>query len=385
MKKSNLLIVCSLFFITYGYAQIELNPHVKEVTVFYVGAEITHELEVNLQPGLNTLILKNVSSKILTRAVQILDKDLILINASLERRFSEGEIKEMEDKREIFQHQLDALNKKVQELKNVIQVSVLDALLTYYEEKGLELKKKLQRIEGKIKEANTANATFQDEHTANLRMLVSNSKMVAKKVRLKYLTGGAGWAPFYEIFAESNKKELDLKYIVKVMNQTGEDWNNVQLYLSSAFPLEAPQRIPEIKPWYITNKRDTDQDEIAQADAKTVELSLLEGVEYIETKVPTSSLKVVVPTLQTVPANGAVYSFSVFTSTLPISFVYHSVPSIDPTPFLIVRATNWDSLQLLDATAKVNLNGINVGNTIIEVSKAIDTLNHTCPKRLKNG
>ena len=381
MKQLTVLILLFWICIANSYAQLELDPNVKEVTVFYVGAEITHKLGIELQPGLNTIILKNVSSKILPRAVQILEKDLILINASLERRFSDDEIKAIEDKREIFTNQLDALNKKVNELSNVNDASILNSLLAYYESKGMALKMQIRKIEAKLLETKLANETFKDEHTANLRMLVSNSAPINKQVRLKYLTGGAGWAPFYEIFAESNKKELDLKYIVKVMNQTGEDWNEVQLYMSAAFPLEAPQRLPEINPWYITNRFGTDQREIAPAQAKIGELSLLGGVEYVETKVPTTSTKVKVPSLQSVPANGAVYSFGVFTSTLPISFVYHAVPSVNASAFLIVQVTDWRSLQLLDATAKVNLNGTLVGNTLMEISEAnSDTLNITLGK-----
>ncbi len=363
MKRLGLIVL--LACTSLSQAQTEIKPNIKEVTVFYVGAEINHDLNINLQPGLNKLVLKQVSGKIVTKTVQMLDKDLILINSSLEKKYSDEQMAAWHNEKANFEKQLVALDLKLKALHNVNTPEALNGVFQFYEERGLDVAKRLQAVKAKIKDAEKAN------DKANLNLLVSNSKPVKRKVRLKYIAGGAGWAPFYELSAKSKQTTLDLKYIVKIMNQTGEEWDKVKLTMSSAFPLEEPQRKPKLEPWLITGRKVSNKDVIATS---TQGVSLLEGVEYVETNIPTTSAVVEVPGAQTVPANGAIYSFSVYTKTLPIQMVYHAIPSLDPSPYLIARIRDWKDLQLLDGPAKVNYNDINVGTTVIEVAEAGDTL-----------
>lgn len=363
MKKL-LLIVLVVGTLT-AFGQTEIKPNIKEVTVFYVGAEINHDLDINLQPGLNKLVLKQVSGKIVTKTVQMLDKDLILINSSLKKKYSDEQMAEWNSEKANLGKQLEALDLKIKSLQEVNTPEALTGIFQFYEERGLDVARRLQAVNAKIKDAEKAN------DKADLQLLVSNSKPVKRKVRLKYIAGGAGWAPFYELSAKSGETTLDLHYIVKVMNQTGEEWEKVKLIMSSAFPLEEPQRKPELEPWLITGRRASTKEAIANS---TQGISLLEGVEYVETFVPTTSAVVNVPGKQTVPGNGAIYSFSVYNKTLPIQMVYYAIPSVEPSPFLIARITNWKDLQLLDGPAKVNYNDINVGTTVVEVADAGDTL-----------
>ncbi|MBX9626574.1 MAG: mucoidy inhibitor MuiA family protein, partial [Gemmataceae bacterium] len=57
-------------------------------------------------------------------------------------------------------------------------------------------------------------------------------------VRLSYLVSRAGWRPVYKLRAGAKDKDpVTLEYLAAVEQQTGEDWGNVNLTLSTAQPL----------------------------------------------------------------------------------------------------------------------------------------------------
>ncbi|MGC1377165.1 MAG: mucoidy inhibitor MuiA family protein [Anaerolineales bacterium] len=67
-------------------------------------------------------------------------------------------------------------------------------------------------------------------------------------LELTYVVMGAGWKPLYDLRLQAGG--LDLTYLAQVTQNTGEDWNDVKLTLSTAQPSLALV-IPELQPWYI--------------------------------------------------------------------------------------------------------------------------------------
>lgn len=73
-------------------------------------------------------------------------------------------------------------------------------------------------------------------------------------LEISYLVTSAGWNPHYDVRVKINEKEstgeVELSYIGMVQQNTGENWENVELALSTARPSLAA-KIPELKPWYL--------------------------------------------------------------------------------------------------------------------------------------
>jgi hypothetical protein len=58
------------------------------------------------------------------------------------------------------------------------------------------------------------------------------------KVRLNYLVDAAAWRPQYKLRAGKDPKDtVSLEYLAAIKQQTGEDWQNVNLMLSTAQPM----------------------------------------------------------------------------------------------------------------------------------------------------
>ena len=67
-------------------------------------------------------------------------------------------------------------------------------------------------------------------------------------LELTYVVNGASWEPLYDLRLVN--QEVDLTYLGQVTQNTGEDWPDVELTLSTARPSLA-LAIPELSPWYL--------------------------------------------------------------------------------------------------------------------------------------
>ncbi len=69
-------------------------------------------------------------------------------------------------------------------------------------------------------------------------IVVDKAKGDAGKVRLNYLVDAAAWRPQYKLRAGKEPKDsVSLEYLAAIKQQTGEDWQNVNLVLSTAQPM----------------------------------------------------------------------------------------------------------------------------------------------------
>ena len=81
-------------------------------------------------------------------------------------------------------------------------------------------------------------------------IVVEKTNAAAGKVRLNYLVNEASWSPQYKLRAGKNAKDaVQLEYLAAVIQQTGEDWQNVKLVLSTAKPMlnAAPPELQTLK------------------------------------------------------------------------------------------------------------------------------------------
>jgi uncharacterized protein (TIGR02231 family) len=70
---------------------------------------------------------------------------------------------------------------------------------------------------------------------------------------LHYNVFNCGWAPNYDLVAENIAGKIDLKYKAKVFNNTGNDWNNVEMVLSTGDP-KLSASAPLLNPWYLQSQ-----------------------------------------------------------------------------------------------------------------------------------
>lgn len=86
------------------------------------------------------------------------------------------------------------------------------------------------------------------------RVRIASTTDGVAKVSLRYLKLSSGWEPAYSIRSDSTSKTMSVEYEALVRQETGEDWNDIELTLSTAMPSE-PSGPGEITPVFVDRKR----------------------------------------------------------------------------------------------------------------------------------
>ncbi len=110
-----------------------------------------------------------------------------------------------------------------------------------------ELAKELDRLRRELKGAQSARP--KQRYVATVEVEVSQAGDL--DVELTYMVTGAGWSPLYDLRLKD--AFLEVTYLAQVTQNTGEDWNNVALTLSTAQP-SLSLTIPEMDAWYIAQR-----------------------------------------------------------------------------------------------------------------------------------
>src|SRR5690554_7010633 len=70
-------------------ADIEVNSKVESVTIYHSGAFVKRNAAIQLKSGVNVLVFKNVSSKIVLSSLKINNKQVTLLNKTIIKRSEE--------------------------------------------------------------------------------------------------------------------------------------------------------------------------------------------------------------------------------------------------------------------------------------------------------
>jgi uncharacterized protein (TIGR02231 family) len=450
IAKTILGFVLSVSIASTALAATEKNvkSKIESVTVFTSGAQIYRTSAITVNPGITTLVFDNLEPAIDERSIQasgngsfvIMDVQHVIkypeLKTGSDQSQSPKNIKQIKllqdslvmlgfDMEEITTKQ-DALNTEKNTLLNnrIIKgetkkdtLNLLKEALTFLREKLnninselLKLKKeqyvmgiKKQRMQSDLAllqnyNVNT-NAVVKDETNYQIVVTVSSDAMATGSVNINYLLQGAGWTPSYDLRAKGTGSNMQLTYKAQVFQNTGVDWNDVKLTLSTANPnqsnvkpvlntwwlsfynpyqyrsgagagsMSAPAPVQKLSYETVDNARDEDKKErevVSQttADYTTVEDNIT-NVEY-EIKLP-----------YTVPNDGKTHFVAIQTKDIDAEFIHFAAPKMDKDAFLVAKITNWDALNLVPGNANIYFDGTFVGESYINPNNLTDTLDLT--------
>ena len=121
-----------------------------------------------------------------------------------------------------------------------------------YSDRISELERQQQDISDRIVALERQQQELQipkNKEHLNLIILIDPSAAGEFELEVSYLVKRASWTPLYDLQVNTSEKQLNLTYMAEVKQNTGEDWHNVPITLSTAKPgLGIP---PLLEPWYI--------------------------------------------------------------------------------------------------------------------------------------
>jgi len=107
--------------------------------------------------------------------------------------------------------------------------------------------RELEAAESRLKDAErggTAKKIAFVEVTVDLEARAATEA----EIELSYHVSGASWRPLYDLVLDGDR--LDVSYLAEVTQQTGEDWPETALVLSTTRQGQS-RTLPELSPWYI--------------------------------------------------------------------------------------------------------------------------------------
>lgn len=212
----------------------------------------------------------------------------------------------------------------------------------------------------------------------------------------------AGWAPNYDLHAEDISQPIELKYRAKVFNNTGVDWNDIKLKLSTADPSKSAAK-PILDPWelnYISLERKKlksnvygfsgapaavmkpseglmEYQEISadkKEEALVAKKAPSQKIEFVQVEIAELSAEFDIKTNYTIPADSKPYIVDVTEYKLPATYKHFAAPKVDGGAFLLARITGWEDLNLVEGPANIYYAGTYVGQSYIETASTNDTL-----------
>jgi uncharacterized protein (TIGR02231 family) len=217
------------------------------------------------------------------------------------------------------------------------------------------------------------------------------SAATAAEIDVSYHVPGASWRPLYDLTLEGER--LAVSYLAEVRQQSGEDWPAVELVLSTT-RRGLHQALPELDPWYIGRARPVP----APPPFRTRKSLAAAGPEAVPPGVPMaaaaqevlpeaphlvaeiaesgepgdlgSGLAYRVQRPLAVPADGEPYKTAVARFTLDAELDHLAVPVLAPEAYARATVTNTSSLLLLPGPARVFHGSQFVGETALETVAA---------------
>lgn len=425
MKKS-LFIFLTLMVQFHAFSITINDSKVSEVTVYRNFAKETRVATASLPEGNNDIVISNVSLFLDDNTLQIATKGNVkILSVSSRTNFLSDKKKTdiaqkltdslktlnnesdwVDEQIVAYQGELEVLdsNKKLANDKLLFKSTDVKDIADYYISKALEIRRKLLDL--------VHQQENNKEIIARLTQQINdlgNSQKSVKEIVLKvnaatatnatfkcsYVVSNAYWMPIYDIRAKNTTEPLQVDCKAKIVQNTGIDWKDIKLKLSTANPASNQSR-PILYPIYVDffqpdyyrykleskvsgiaapqmmqNSMEISQDKANNEDyvdglkADDNGVTLLEGETTQEYTIQTE---------QDIESDNKEHIVGIQEIKMPAVYNYHTVPKLDPTAYLLARVTDWAQYNLLAGEANIFFDDSYVGKSYLNPNVSADTL-----------
>jgi len=448
------LICASVLLISGAYAQTTRRLDLQHATVFLNGALLENTATLELKEGENQITFTNVAYYVNTQNIIINATNGVAVESStyqnaiapdatetpLARKLQDS-IAADERKKIPLNNKLASINDQLKLLETDISDNSDDSKGASVEEIGKMIDLIAKKKEALLNESNKATDQlnkliaqinqYNDRITKEReRNVVPGGELVVKlyartattsQITVKYTINTAGWSPAYDVWVDNVNSPMKLYYKANIHQNTGIDWTNVKLTLSTGNPQEGMQ-LPTISPWHLSlsappppptasngqvvtaYKRplvEAYESRALMASPTTTSLevvSLTPGVyqqergaastsSMIEDRQAASSMNSYVAVDNsgvnttfdielpyTIPNDNQQHFVAVKEYSVPATYRYFSIPKLDRDAFLRAEVASWNELSLLPGPTNIFYEGTYIGQGSIDPRTIQDTM-----------
>ncbi len=413
MKK---ILSLALVFISLSALAQKLIPStITKVKVFKQNAEIERQAQSMVSAGRQEIVITGISTKINPSSLQIQFKNSSseLLSAKYEPNYliptvSNPKIDALKVSSEDIADELAWVKEQKNALLGMEDIlkknQVLGAgkvgftpaqvveLSNNYKKKYLEIKKELNilkkeekslslKLNKTKKQLNEMSAQFNNP-SGTIVLQVSAKRSERLSIRCSYTVNNAGWTPIYDLRSAGITEKVKLSYRANVYQNTGQDWNNVNLIVSTGNPTQNNER-PILHPLYakinprvykksLPINRAFNMMNFAQAEEKS---NFKDGyTAHAQISENQMNVEFAVPNKQSISSDGKQYLMALKTYKLPTNYIYHTVPKLCNGAFLLAKVSDWGQYNLLPGQANIFFEGGFVGTSTINPEITSDTM-----------
>lgn len=441
------LLILALCLVIHSVRAADTEKNIKskpeKIVVYTQGAQIHRTASINLVAGQNTLIFSGLENCINTAAIQASGNGNFIITdiqhevhyPELDKAKLEGDVrykkllKNINDSLQEIAYLLEDINSKSEVLtteKSVLlnynlykglskkdSIALLKEGLVYLREKlfninaeQLKLKKERERLitrrnalnerlENVNRELSNENEDGETEKT-DYRILVHviADQATAAVINVNYYITNAGWLPSYDLRAASNDQNVKLTYKAQIHQQSGNDWSNVRLILSTANPNRS-YNIPTLNPWYLgynpnATKRKTYSYDKAGApsnsiaseksqsyntdDQKDLEVAAQNAYNYTSVNENVIETEYEIRLNYNIPSDGKEHFAAILVKDLKTFYRYKAIPKLNNNVYLTAVLPDWEDAIVIGGEASVYYDGSYVGSTSLVPGGTEDTI-----------
>ncbi|MFU8858840.1 MAG: mucoidy inhibitor MuiA family protein [Cyclonatronaceae bacterium] len=263
-------------------AEVTTGSTVNRVTVYPSGVRIERSATVTLPRGTTEVLITPLQGTIDQESITVsVDGNVTVMSvipavnflqspaASAETDRLNRQKKDLELKIAFQENLVYVLNEEEQALKENRRIEgnpqlsgilYLRDVMDFYRQRLTEISTKRLEIRREISDLNeelrrvenqlAVQRRARGEAVTEVKLLLNSPVEMTGTIRVSYFSGDAEWQPVYDVRVEDVTSPLKLQYKAGITQRTGENWDNVEIFLSSSAPLKG-QQSPVLNPWRI--------------------------------------------------------------------------------------------------------------------------------------
>lgn len=392
--------------------RIPAQATISAVTVYQDRAQVTRTVSASLKPGIQIIVVEGLPVLLQDDSIRVDAKGtarVIITGIEVKHNFlsqtADKRINEIDTELKQLERKLDSLDAKKAGL--TAQKGFVDSIKVAWgerisqqlaigkpttgelneamgfvgsntvkvEDQQREIEHEKQTIKAQMdalrRKKQEATSSYRKESKA-VEVSVEATKEGKLTLDLSGVVNQATWKPGYDVRLSSDGSSAELTYRAQVRQQTGEDWNNVPLTLSTARPASggAP---PNLYPWQISFYRPMPEAmpvaapmrsykraaKTAMAENMKTDMAMEEEepepAAFQTAQATTEGTTIVfkIPKAVDIPSDNTLHSTVIALERLPVNIEYNTVPKLSPTAYLTAELINKAAWPLLPGAVKI--------------------------------
>lgn len=441
-----------------------VKTSVQRATIFQQGALLSSTELVSVNAGTTNIIFENVSPYLLQNSLQAAGKnDLIIMDVQYRLKYAEqtkSDIKSDDPRVVRWKEELanvkDSLDdlgfvkKDIQNRTNTLQIernvlinnkmmkgdlqrdslALLMQSIDFLRKRQNDIDSELLKLEKEAFKENRLRSQL-NSRVATLNSLIQGigipvnnnptkpmpqvivtvmaERAMAAEITLTYFVQQAGWTTSYDLKASKENQNIDLKHRAAVYQNTGIDWKDVLLTLSTGDPNQGNMK-PILTPQYLAynmpmmmeteaylskakRSNDLSRQPVPQNNANMAltsggivtdnirgfddEMAIKEkdGVmDYTQINQNMMRIEYEIKLKYSIESDNKAHNVVIQSKTIPAVYSYSIVPKLDPDAFLMARVSDWEDMNLMPGTARIYFDNSYIGESFINPLNTNDTL-----------